>query len=144
MGVVGLDEPADLWFDEADDEALALWPRTFPQGLEVRHMEEIPEGPNLSRLCQAGSHRVLLRRPLAEAPLESVLTRHYGEALLAFTEAEASFSATLADPNRNGPGSLVKALVEAQLIEGWADLLVVRTAVGGWDGENVVALWARR
>ncbi|QTX31547.1 TIGR03936 family radical SAM-associated protein [Aminithiophilus ramosus] len=144
MGVVGLDEPADFWFDEADDEALSLWPRFFPRGLDVKGVEEIAEGPGLSRLCQAAAHRVLLRRFPSEEALEPLLVRHYGEALLAFSRERGGFSATLADPNQNGPGSLVKALVEAGLLEGWADLLIVRTAVGTWDGKTLSALRARR
>ncbi len=144
MGVVGLDEPADFWFEEASDEALKRWGAFFPEGLLLTRVEEIGEGLNLSRLCQAAGHRVFLRSPLPEGVVRSCLEAYYCDSLVSFRYNVEHFEATLADPNRYGPGSLVKALAEADLIEGWPDLLIVRTAVGMLDGENVVALWAGR
>lgn len=144
MGVLGLDEPADLWFDDLPEGALEKWRRAFPEGLTIHRVDEIGDGPALSRLCQGAVHRLLMRHPVDRDRLAAALRDHCGQALLGLHPVEDQIEVILADPNRFGPGAIVKALAGAGLIAGWQDLLIVRTAVGAVDGATVVPLWAGR
>jgi hypothetical protein len=142
IGVVGLEEPAEMWFENWSPDCLESWRRVLPEGLSLVRAETVTEGRALSKLCRAS--RVLLY-PRAENCLSDygrVLRDILGEEnLLALSEKDdGSLDISLPDPNRFGPGALVKALVKGGRIEGWSDLFLVRTAVGSWDGERVVPL----
>jgi hypothetical protein len=85
-----------------------------------------------------------MRHPVDQDRLTAALRDHCGEALLGLHPVEDQVEVILAEPNRFGPGAIVKALSRAALIAGWQDLLIVRTVVGAVDGVKVVPLWAGR
>lgn len=145
IGVVGLEEPAEMWFENWSPERLDVWRRVTPDGLSIVRAEVIREGRALSKLCQASRVLLFPREKGVLAEYGQVLREALGdETLLALTEnSEGFLDISLPDPNRYGPGALVKALVGGGCIEGWADLFMARLAVGTWDGERVVPLQGR-
>lgn len=142
IGVVGLEEPAELWFENWTPDRLAAWRQVLPEGLSLVRTQVIEEGRALSRLCKASRQLVFPRREGVLGDYAQVLREELGEdeALLSLVETDGALEVILGDPNRYGPGALVKALTRAGRIEGWADLFFVRLQVGGWDGERVVPL----
>jgi hypothetical protein len=103
----------------------------------------IVEGPSLSRLCKVGEYRVFFRNLFpGEGPLkvavESALQEP--EILCAMDFEGDSARIVLAQPDRFGPSFLVKALRASGLADGWKDLLILRTAVGGWEKNTVRSL----
>lgn len=142
IGVVGLEEPAELWFDNWATDKLDTWRSVLPEGLSIVRAQVIEEGKALSRLCKASRQLIFPRREGVLDEFAQVLGEELGEkdAILSQTVVDGALNVTMGDPNRYGPGAVVKALTRAGRIEGWADLFIVRLLVGDWDGERVVPL----
>lgn len=135
VGVVGLREPADFWFDAWDDASFPAWRGKMPAGVAILEAREIrdPASPSLAKLCAAASYRIAgaagaeaIARAL-EAPLRA------SGGLLALSAQGDWAALAVRDLERNGPSGMVRALKEAGLVSGWSELSVTRTAVGGWD-----------
>lgn len=142
VGVPALAEPAEIWVGNWEERSLEDWQRGMPPGFSLL-CASIVEGPTLSRLCKAGEYRVYFRNPFpGEGPLrlavESALQEP--EILCAMDFDGDSARIVLAQPDRFGPGFLVKAFRASGLVEGWKDLLILRTTVGGWEMNTVKSL----
>ncbi len=146
IGVVGLEEPAEMWLENWSEGCIASWRSRLPEGLSLVRVEEVEEGSRaLSKLCRA-SRQLLFSR--CEGVIEGygvALREALGEEVIlsmTLTE-EGALDISMIDPNRYGPGALVKALVRSGRVEGWEDLFMVRLTVGCWDGQSVVPLRGR-
>lgn len=142
IGVVGIEEPAELWFENWTPDKLEVWRGVLPEGLSIVRAQVIDEGRALSRLCKASRQLVFPRRDGVLDGYAQAIREELGEpgVILVLDQREGALDVTLGDPNRYGPGALVKALTRAGCIEGWDDLFLVRLQVGAWDGERVVPL----
>ena len=137
VGVVGLREPADFWFEAWSDESFPLWRGKMPQGVELLSAEEIanPQGPSLTKLCVAASYRIASTVGIEAEKIADALAvpLRESEALLDITTEGNETALAVRDLERNGPSGMVRILKEAGLVTEWSELAVVRTAVGGWD-----------
>lgn len=131
VGVVGMCEPADFWFESWSEEAYAAWRRTLPPGIDLLSARLIDfDGKSLSKLCAAASYRIE-----CDASPEDVISplSALGEDLL---EIGPETTITVRDLERNGASRLVRILIEAGSVREWSDLRVTRTAIGGWDARE--------
>lgn len=134
IGVEGLDEPADFWFDAWDAQSMENWNAKLPGGLRILRHAEV-EGMALAKLATACVYRISgVGRALNEAAL-AVLeaeVRRTGE-LFESSFADGEIVLKIGDLEHCGAGNLVRALAAEELITGWRDVRLVREAVGTFD-----------
>ncbi|MFA0888897.1 MAG: TIGR03936 family radical SAM-associated protein [Synergistales bacterium] len=142
VGVPALAEPAEIWAENWNEEALSEWRVSMPRGFDILRASVV-EGPALSRLCKVAEYRIFFRGrfPGEEALRRVIETALHEEGLLYRVEGDGfSAGVVLAQPDRFGPGFFVKVFTASGLVEGWKDLLIMRTAVGIWDESTVKPL----
>lgn len=131
VGCAGLAEPAEFWFTSWDDGALARWAASTPQGLDIKSAEVVPEGPSLSKLCLYASYDIAFARAVDEAAAAALIERYLTDAGI-YARAQARDGRVLLDASCAdgvGPSRFVRAMTEAGVIDGWADVLITRTAI---------------
>jgi hypothetical protein len=137
VGVIALNEPADFWFVEWDGDSLANWRESLPRGIDILDAREV-DGSSLNKLCAAASYSIEPlsgAEPSAIAEVLKIALAQMG----AFLRAEARGCDALIAANdleRCGPSFMVRRLCESNVVVGWGDLSIVRTAVGGWNEEE--------
>ncbi len=137
IGVGGLAEPADFWFEKWDSESSRRWSEALPDGLKILKWAEV-DGVSLAKLAEAALYRIGgASGPLGEKEAE-VLAEEAGRigALLDCRVEEGSVMLAVRDLEHCGAGLFVKALTAAGLCSGWGGLRMERLAVGGWDGDK--------
>ncbi len=137
IGVEGKEEPADFWFKEWNDSNLEEWNKNMPHGIKILKCAEV-DGPALAKLATAGTYTLngcgfeLDGRALEILEEEA---KAKGE-LFASAIENGTVTLTVGDLEHCSAGSLVKALKEAGICEGWTDLRIVRERVGRWDSQS--------
>lgn len=134
IGVEGLEEPADFWFDAWDELSQENWNAKLPPGLKILNCAEV-EGMALAKLATACVYRLKgVGRALCEDAL-AVLEAEVGRTgeLFASSFADGEIVLKLGDLEHCGAGNLVRALIAGGLITGWRDVSLVREAVGTFD-----------
>lgn len=137
VGVVGLREPADFWFESWDDTSFDRWRAHMPDGIEILSAREA-DGVSLHKLCRAASYTIGLLNGAEAGEASRVLGEYLKESnvLLDIGTNETCVLVSANDLERYGPSRMVAKLAESGLIEGWRDVAVTRGAVGGWDEER--------
>ena len=136
IGVDGLAEPADFWFEKWDMESSRRWSEALPDGLKILKWAEVDgAGAGLAKLAQAAQYRLRgaaspLRKDAAEVLAEAARNL---DALLDCKFMDDALLLAVRDLERCGAGLFVKALTAAGICSGWGDLRMERLAVGGWD-----------
>lgn len=133
VGVIGLDEPADFWFEKWDEGDLERWNAKMPDGIRFLRSAEA-DGPALSKVATAVIYRLTGiedKKKTAEI-LDAEIER--SGILLANTYENCSgeLVMTVGDPGRCGAGNIVRSLIENGVISGWSDILLTRSRVGLW------------
>lgn len=137
IGVEGLAEPADFWFEQWDSEAARRWSEALPGGLKILKWAEV-DGVSLAKLAEAALYRVRgASAPFGEREA-AALAEEAGriDALLDCRVEDGSVLLAVRDLEHCGAGLFVKALAAAGLCSGWGGLRMERLAVGGWDEEK--------
>ena len=134
VGVVGISEPAEFWFDEWSGELLQRWRASLPDGFEISCAVEV-SGEGLAKLCRDASYII---EPLNGAPAYAIAQTIASEfeamgVLLHAGADDGVVTLAVTDLERSGVSRMVKLLVSASLVSGWRDLAVGRVSVGRWD-----------
>ena len=137
VGVVGLCEPAEFWFEEWNDELLRRWRASLPNGFEITNAAEV-SGEGLAKLCRAASYII---EPLNGSSGDAIARAIASEfeamgVLLQAAADDGVVKIAVTDLERSGVSRMVKSLVSASLVSGWRDLAVGRVSVGRWDGNK--------
>lgn len=136
-GVEGIQEPADFWFNEWDDNCVGKWNNKLPEGIRILMHAEV-DGPSLSKLATAAKYRICgVGSEFGSEELEILKkeTERTGILYGAFVD-KGSVLLTVGDLEHCGAGNLVRSLKEEGICEGWKDLYLVRECVGTWDAET--------
>ena len=134
VGVVGVSEPAEFWFEEWNGEFLQRWRASLPNGFDIASAAEV-SGASLAKLCRDASYII---EPLNGVSCDAISRTIASEfeamgVLLQVRTDEGAVAIEVTDPERSGVSRMVKSLVSASLVSGWRDLAVGRVAVGRWD-----------
>ncbi|NLB84170.1 MAG: DUF2344 domain-containing protein [Synergistaceae bacterium] len=147
VGVPALFEPFEARLSFWNSALERRWNACLPEGfaltgsVEITALPGTPGAKALSKWCEAASCLLALRRGIEGREripecLENLLQK---EELIFFEQAsdlpEGFFRCIMKDPSRRGPGMLVKALAEAEVIRGWPEVFLLREAVGILDTE---------
>jgi hypothetical protein len=138
VGVIGLREPAEFWFEDWDENSLERWRRFMPGGFGILSADETG-GVSLNKLCRAASYIIEPMRSVSLQEASRVLGSEFGEsgAILSLKIDGSGISISVTDLERTGASKMVKALAAASLVSGWNELSITRTAVGIWDADTV-------
>lgn len=137
IGVEGLGEPADFWFEQWDLQSFRRWNDALPDGLKILKWTEA-DGISLAKLAESALYRVRLASgalPAGAAETMADAARGAGALLDCRVRGDAVLIA-VRDLERCGAGLFVKALLSAGLCTGWGSLRMERLAVGKWDAEK--------
>ncbi|WP_087368047.1 TIGR03936 family radical SAM-associated protein [Cloacibacillus sp. An23] len=143
IGVEGLAEPADFWFDEWDENSSERWSSALPDGLKILKWAEA-DGVSLAKLAQTALYRVRGASSQFGEREAAVLADEAGriDALLDCRVEDGAVMLAVRDLEHCGAGLFVKALASAGIVSGWGGLRMERLAVGLWneDKRSVVPL----
>ncbi|MCL2684513.1 MAG: TIGR03936 family radical SAM-associated protein [Synergistaceae bacterium] len=134
VGVVGVSEPAEFWFDNWNDEFLRRWKSALPDGFEIAAAAEV-SGTTLAKLCRDASYIIEPLNGVSCDDIARAIASEF-EAMGVLLQAKAGgglVSIAVTDPEKSGVSRMVKSLVSASLVSGWRDLAIGRVAVGRWD-----------
>ena len=138
VGVAGLCEPADFWFDNWSDDSLAMWAASMPEGINIIHAAETT-GTSLHKLCTSASYTFELLGDISaqrvSSTLESAMSRL--DALLNIDSSEGEVRLSVKNIEQGGASYMVKSLIAESVIEEWSDIRVTRTSIGGWSMDEV-------
>ena len=133
-GVVALNEPVDMFFENVPDNIISIMNASLPEGFRISRVIYPPDNsPNLGKLCKSAEY--LLRRTDGKDLAEDAL-KFWGNSVAASGNLEGWFRIIIADPAQNPIGGLVRHLVENKIIAGWHEINAVRFAVGRYDSER--------
>ncbi|MDO5115922.1 MAG: TIGR03936 family radical SAM-associated protein [Synergistaceae bacterium] len=141
IGVEGLAEPADFWFESWDSEACRRWSDMLPEGLKILKWAET-DGVSLAKLTEAALYRIRGLGVTLGEEAASLLAQEAEKlgALRSCTVDEGVVSLAVGDLEHCGAALFVKTLTAAGLCGGWSGLLMERAAVGRWDEESASVL----
>ena len=140
VGVVALNEPADIHFTSWDDGLIRKWIGNLPEGLDIHSWAEV-EGRNLSKDCRVASYLLFPRDGISLQELFKVFTpEEMGPFLLEADQKGGMISLSMTDPQQYGPGFLVKYLVSKEIIINWSEIAIIRTAIGNMIEGKMVPL----
>jgi radical SAM-linked protein len=141
VGIVGMCEPAEVWFSDLVSDLCELMNPCLPPGFMLSESAPV-EGPSLNKQCKAASYRIYVRDKSKIQDLYTLLMQpsRFRDAILECRTDTDSVELTVADPCGIGPGIIIKYLQENTIIRKWSEICIVRSMVGGWDGSSILPL----
>ena len=133
-GVVALNEPVDMFFENVPENIVSIMNDSLPEGFRISRAVYPPDNsPNLGKVCKSAEY--LLRSTDGQSLAEDALN-FWNDSVIASENLEDWFRVIIADPAQNPIGGLVRHLVEKKIIAGWHEINVVRAAIGLYNPEK--------
>ena len=133
-GVVALNEPVDMYFDEPPTDITTLMNESLPEGFHVsRVLFPEEDSPSLGKVCKYAEYLI---RNTEGHELGDLARNFFGASLFRMSDADEWLRIILTEPAQNPIGGLVKHLKAENVIEGWHQMNIVRIAIGGYDTEG--------
>ena len=133
-GVVALNEPVDIWFDGEPQDLTARLNASLPEGFSISRVLYPPEdSPNLGKSCR---HAEYLIRNIHGLELSDLAKNFYGEAVFMLERDGEWLRLILDAPSQTPIGGLIKHMIHENIIAGWHEMNIVRTAVGIYDEQE--------
>lgn len=139
-GVVALNEPVDMFFAE-NYENINL---SLPEGFSISKII-FPEenSPSIGKLCTHAEYFARLARcdarekSLTGSKLSEHAKNFFAQDLLIYNEVDDWLKFIIKSPAQNPIGGFVKYLIGKNIISGWHEINLVRSAIGQFNGENI-------
>lgn len=133
-GVVALNEPVDMYFDDVHDDVMSLMNESLPEGFNVsRVIFPEDDSPSLGKLCKYAEY--LLRNTEGHALYEHA-KNFFGASVFKMSSDDEWLRLTLSEPAQNPVGGFVKYLKNENVIAGWHEMNIVRVSIGEYDSER--------
>lgn len=141
VGIVGLEEPAEVWFSHNVECLETIMNSYLPKGLRVDRSVEV-EGPSLNKKCESASYLMVPRDGKKVSTLFSAIAQGapFEESILNCSRLADSIEIVLSNPGGLGPGALIKYFQQKGIIRKWSEICLVRTRVGEWSGSSILSL----
>ena len=140
VGVVSQYETAEIWFESAvtPQEAVEKLNACAPTGFRFLKGAHIPaDTMSLNKCFDAAKYWLCLRDESRLDAVPSALVEAFAPEVLPWSaRVSDGIELVMLDPSQNGPGALVKALIERELIGGWPDVCIARLVLGRWKSEQ--------
>mgnify|MGYP002624212612 CR=1 FL=1 len=134
-GVVALNEPVDMYFD---DEGLStniqtLMNSSLPEGFKIsRVIFPDDNSPAIGKLCTHAEYLARIGLNLSEYARE-----FFGTEIIFHEEIDNWLRFIILAPAQHPIGGFVKFLINQKVINGWHEINIVRSNIGQFDGEKV-------
>ncbi len=133
-GVVALNEPADMFFENAPQNIITLMNASMPEGFTVSRAIFPPEDtPSLGKLCKAAEYIIRHTRGLI---LTEHAKEHYGDAVILSEYDGEWLRLILREPAQNPIGGFIRHMKENNIIAGWHEVNTVRVSIGQYDAQK--------
>ena len=133
-GVVALNEPVDMYFDDVHDDIALLMNESLPEGFHVsRVLFPDDSSPSLGKACKYAEY--LLRTTIGH-DLHEHAHKFFGASLFRVSYSDEWLRVIISEPAQNPIGGLVKYLRNENVIAGWHEMNIVRVSIGGYDTEG--------
>lgn len=127
VGVVALNEPADVWLEHLDDDLFERWKLAMPEGFSLQSYQELPEGtPSIGKSFPLS--RCLIKSRADSNLLEEFLLRN--EKIISCVKCEDDFFEVLFE-NTMSFGALIRLIISSDVVKGWYELCLVRKNLEG-------------
>lgn len=134
-GVVALNEPVDMYFQDAPADIIARMNDALPEGFTISRAIFPPEdSPNLGKLCKAAEY--LLRTTNGEN-LSDMAVSFWADSVILAENIDGWLRIIVSYPAQNPVGGLVRNLIGNNIISGWHQVNAVRVAIGHYDSGRV-------
>ncbi len=122
-GVVALNEPVDMFFQDTQQDIITAMNDSLPEGFTVSRAE-FPgdDSPSLGKLC---THAEYFIRCIRSIPAE-----FFGDSLVQTEYIDGWHRLIISAPAQNPIGGLVKFMVREKIIAGWHEINIVRASIG--------------
>ena len=128
-GVVALAEAVDMYFDEAvGDDIIPRMNDALPEGFNIScaiYPEE--NSPSLGKLC---THAEYLVRSVKNLELQTYFNN---PSIIKTNYIDEWLRLIIKEPAQNPIGGFVKPMIKENIIAGWHEINIVRTAIGRYD-----------
>ena len=130
-GVVALNEPVDMYFENVPENFLELINNSLPEGFNVSKKIFISDSePSLGKVCKHAEY-------LLKNVVENVVEKFYSDSILKIEKLEDEWlKIILKNPAQNPIGGLIKFMINGNIISGWQDVNIVRVSVGIFDEQK--------
>ncbi len=141
VGIVALEEPAEVWFGNRVGSFASILNEHLPEGLEIRRSIEV-EGPSLNKKCGSASYILIPRDGNKVSSMFLALNQvpPFEESILYCSRSNDSVTIVLSNPGGLGPSVLIKYFQAKGIIQKWSEICLVRSIVGEWNGSAVLSL----
>ena len=138
VGIVGICEPAEIWFGNSIGPLPAKINPYLPEGFHIWNSADA-EGPSLNKQCNAASYLIMPRDSRKTKLVGDALScsAPFRELLLDCSIEESSIFLVISNPSGLGPGAMVKYLQSEGILQKWSEICLVRTMVGKWTGSSI-------
>lgn len=134
-GVVALNEPVDMYSQDAPADIIARMNDALPEGFTISRAIFPPEdSPNLGKLCKAAEY--LLRTTNGEN-LSDMAVSFWADSVILAENIDGWLRIIVSYPAQNPVGGLVRNLIGNSIISGWHQVNAVRVAIGHYDSGRV-------
>ena len=137
VGVVALNDPADVWLlNSLSDSQFLAWSMSLPTGFKLNDFFEAPEGsPSLSKSCPVSDYLLKPRSIDKMEEVKKTLVNMIGDIIID-CNYEGEFLRFTVNNSVATLGTIVKKFISENTVEGWHELCIIRTRVGGKDNER--------
>lgn len=133
-GVVALNEPVDMYFDDVHDDIAVMMNSSLPEGFHVSHvLFPDDDSPSLGKVCKYAEYLI---RTTTGMNLHEHARNFFGASLFRESYADEWLRIIISEPAQNPIGGLVKYLRNENIIAGWHEMNIVRVSIGEYDSEG--------
>ena len=141
-GVVALNEPVEIYFDDAQvlpENLQEIFNAALPAGFAINRIYFPDTNLSLGKLCYQAVYLIRSSR-ISPEDLQRLLLEFYADEILRLEiENENDWlNLLIKNPAKNGIGLFVKKLISENLIQGWQDMNIVRESIGNFHGKFFV------
>ena len=132
-GVVALNEPVDIFLEDAGSELQEKMNSFLPDGFNIsRVIFPDDNSPAIGKLC---THAEYLAR--TSLNLSELAREFFSDEIIFHKEFDEWLRFIVKNPAQHPIGGFVKFLINQKVIDGWHEINIVRSSIGQFDGEKV-------
>ena len=133
-GVVALNEPVDMFFDDFHGDIAVMMNSSLPEGFHVsRVLFPAEDSPSLGKVCKYAEYLI---RTTTGHELNEHSRNFFGASLFRQSCTDEWLRIIISEPAQNPIGGFVKYLRSESVIAGWHEVNIVRVSIGSYDSEG--------
>ncbi len=139
-GVVALNEPVEIYFDDAQilpENLQKVFNAALPAGFAINRIYFPDTNLSLGKLCYQAVY-LIRSSSISPEDLRRLLLEFYADEILRLEIENDWLRLLIKNPAKNGIGLFVKKLISENLLQGWQNINIVRESIGNFHGEFVV------